>query len=101
MIRSENNIILKTEDTGIRYYNTTFYPLITPKETDIYVFTTVGDRLDILANQYYKDPSLWWVISSANNLRKDSLYITPGSQLRIPTDLQFFENQFNNINKNR
>jgi nucleoid-associated protein YgaU len=100
MIRSENNIILKDEN-GKRYYNTTFYPLINPKDSDIYVITTVGDRLDILASQYYKDPTLWWVIASANNLRRDSVFITPGTQLRIPTDIPGFENEFNSINKNK
>lgn len=99
-MRYDNNTILKT-DEGRRYYNSIIYPQVTPKDNDIYVITTVGDRLDILANQYYKDPRLWWIILSANNLRKDSLYIAPGTQLRIPTDIVSFEEEFNKINKNR
>lgn len=100
MTKSDNNIILKTPG-GVQYYNSTLYPLITPKISDIYVITTVGDRLDILADQYYKDSTLWWIIASANNLKRDSIYITPGTQIRIPTDLPNFENDFNKINKNR
>jgi len=96
-MRNSNSDILKTEE-GKRYYGTLLYPLITPRESDIYVITTVGDRLDILANDYYKDASLWWVIASVNNLRKDSLYIVPGSQLRIPTDLTSFNNDLGTIN---
>ncbi len=96
-MRYLTNKILKTE-TGKKYYESNIYPLITPRETDIYVITTVGDRLDILANQYYKDPRMWWIIASANNIRKDSIFITPGTQLRIPTDLVLFDNDYNNIN---
>ena len=42
---------------------------------------------DILAQQYYGDPSLWWVIASANpQLPKNSYYPPEGSQLRIPAN---------------
>jgi len=96
-MRYTTSKILKTS-TGKRYYSGILYPLITPRNSDIYVITTVGDRLDILANQYYKDPTMWWVIASANNLRKDSMFITPGTQLRIPIDLVAFNNDLGNIN---
>lgn len=99
-MRYNNSNILKT-NKGKRYYNTILYPLIKPDISDIYVITTAGDRLDILANDFYKDPTMWWIIASANNLRKDSIYIQPGTQLRIPTNLVDFNIRFNNINKNR
>ena len=52
---------------------------------DTYIFTTIGDRYDTLALQYYKDPSMWWVISIANpSQRFDSLTPKIGSQIRIP-----------------
>ena len=51
---------------------------------DQYVITNEGDRFDILANQYYDDSSLWWVISIANReLNQNSYYITPGTQIRM------------------
>lgn len=97
-MRYDNADILKTT-TGKRYYSTTIYPLISAKDSDIYVYTTMGDRLDILANQYYKNPTLWWIISCANNIKQDSLFITPGTQLRIPTDISGFLEEFDRINK--
>ena len=51
---------------GKRVYQTTRYPEIPLNENDIYVYTTQGDRFDILAQQYYGDQSYWWVISIAN-----------------------------------
>ncbi len=62
------------------------YPNIPPSVNDIYIFTTDGDRFDILAQQYYEDSSLWWIISVANsNTRQDSLLPSPGAQIRIPS----------------
>ena len=100
MNRYDNNLIISSSD-GVKYYNTNLYPFINPQDSDIYVITTVEDRLDILANQFYKDPTLWWIIASANSLKRDSIFIKPGTQLRIPTDLPFFNQEFNDINRNR
>ena len=41
---------------------------------------------------------MWWIIASANNLRKDSMFIAPGTQLRIPIDLVSFDSDFGKIN---
>ena len=84
------------------YYKGRFYPNIPLSESDIYVITTVGDRLDSLAYSYYRDATLWWVIAAANNnATKGALYPTPGAQLRIPTDLNSVLNLFKQFNKAR
>lgn len=65
--------------------NTTVYPQIPMSESDFYVITSVGDRFDILSQQFYSNQTYWWAIASANpQVRKDSLLIEPGLQLRIP-----------------
>lgn len=70
---------------GVRFYKTVRYPEIPLQESDIYVITSIGDRLDLLANQYYGDSSLYWIISIANeSLPQDSLIVPEGTQLRIP-----------------
>ena len=51
---------LKTENNK-RYYSTILYPKIDRKISDIYIRTTKGDRMDLLAFQYYKDSRLWWI----------------------------------------
>jgi hypothetical protein len=74
-----------TPQDNIPRYVTTKYPNIPVSFQDIYVYTGIGDRYDLLAQVYYNDSSLWWVISRANyNLSKDSIIPPIGSQIRIP-----------------
>jgi hypothetical protein len=68
-----------------RRYIVTKYPEIPLGELDYYLYTTQGDRYDILANTYYGDSQLWWVISIANpTQRQDSLIPELGTQIRVP-----------------
>lgn len=101
MNRYADTTILKTQQDR-PYYKNTFYPNIPLSENDVYVITTVGDRLDSLAYSYYNDATLWWVIAAANNnATNGALYPQPGTQLRIPTDLNSILNQFDKFNKAR
>ena len=98
-----NSKILKT-DKGKRYYSTLMYPYLEPSEDDVYVITTVGDRLDLIALEYYGDPELWYVIFFCNpdiGLRRDSIYTPPGIQLRIPTNINTINNELVNVNTAR
>ena len=80
-----NNTDVYVTSEGKRYLGTTKYPKIPLSLSDIYVYATQGDRFDILAQQFYNDSSLWWIISIANpQLPQNSLYITPGTQIRVP-----------------
>ena len=90
--------ILKQE--GKRYVGTTKYPTIPLSLEDIYVYATQGDRFDILAQQYYNDSSLWWIISSANDsLKQDSYYIPEGTQIRIPQNISSILTKFQQLNE--
>jgi hypothetical protein len=40
---------LKFTSSGKRYYKSKIYPNIPFSETDVYVITTIGDRLDLIA----------------------------------------------------
>ena len=62
------------------------YPQIPLSMDDIYATTLVGDRLDLIADQFYNDVDLWWIITTANPdvIRRDSFNLTPGLQIRIP-----------------
>ena len=72
---------------GERIYKTVRYPEIPRAFSYIYVYTTIGDRFDTLAQQYYGNSSLWWIISCANNtLPQNSLTPPVGTQLRIPVN---------------
>jgi hypothetical protein len=101
MTRYENSSILITSDYR-PYYKGKFYPNIPLSENDVYVITTVGDRLDSLAYSYYQDANLWWVIAMANNnITRGALYPAPGTQLRIPVDINTVLRQFNQFNQVR
>ncbi len=75
------------------------YPDIPLNFEDQYFVTTEGDRFDILSNQFYDDPSLWWIISTANpQLPQNSLYIAPGTQIRVPSNPADIINNYRALN---
>lgn len=97
MNRYQNIPITKIDKK--RVYQTTRYPEIPLSENDIYVYTVQGDRFDVLAQQYYSDSSLWWVISIANdNLSQNSLVIPEGLQIRIPANIAEVINLYKQAN---
>jgi hypothetical protein len=101
MNRYQNIPIIKNSE-GTRYYRDNKYPRIPLSVNDIYVITTVGDRLDYLAYTYYRDSELYWIISAANNnITKGALYPVPGTQLRIPTDINSVLDLYNQFNQAR
>ena len=92
--------IPKTKIDKKLVYVTSRYPEVPVTSNDIYVYTVQGDRFDVLALQYYKNSSLWWVISIANTdkLPQNSLVIPEGLQIRIPAFYAGVVSAFNTIN---
>lgn len=86
---------------GTRYYGTVTYPEVPQNETDIWVETEFGDRLDSLSFQFYNDATLYWVISIANpnKINMGSLYLNPGDQIRIPTNIVSIVDSYNTLNR--
>jgi hypothetical protein len=80
------NIGTKKLATGKRVLKTNIPTTIEKRDDDIYVITQDSDRLDLLANQFYNDSRLWWIIAQANNLNGVNIGLEPGIQLRIPKD---------------
>ena len=78
----------KTKDGRI-VYKAKRYANIPLRETDIYVATETGDRLDTLANYFYNNSSLWWIIATANNIHDAKFSFPDGTILRIP--IQYIE----------
>jgi hypothetical protein len=97
----KRNIKTRKTEEGKRYYRPLKYPDIPLSQNDLYVTTTIGDRLDLLANQFYNDVRLWWVISSANpnKIRRDSFNLKPGIEIRIPSNPSAIVKVFENMNK--
>tara|TARA_Y100001963_G_scaffold156896_1_gene251631 strand:- start:253 stop:576 length:324 start_codon:yes stop_codon:yes gene_type:complete len=88
-IKELRNINPTVGTLGCLYRDTTYYPEIPFSEDDIYVITDFTDRYDTLAERFYGDITLWWIIPAANPsvINFDSLLPGPGTQLRIPTNL--------------
>ena len=99
--RYENIEVINSDTSGSQYYVNNVYPEIPPTNDDNYVITVLGDRLDLLAFDFYGDSSLWWVIASANSLPGDSLVVVPGTQLRIPVDVVGAINTYKLVNATR
>jgi phage tail protein X len=94
-----NTKTTKDKETGKTYMETTVYPKISPSNSDIYIITDDGDRLDLLAYKYYGDTRMWWIIATANNINDAVFYVEPGIQLRIPQNIQKILNDLSTINK--
>ena len=97
----QKNIKQYISDKGLRYYKPLQYPTIPPTSNDLYIITTAGDRLDLLANQFYRNPDYWWIIATANPdvIRRDSFNLKPSLELRIPADYQNVVKLFEELNQ--
>jgi len=91
--RYDNNDTKKLDD-GRVVYRSKIYPDIPLKDDDIYIVTQTGDRLDILAFQYFGDSSLWWIIATANNIHDIGFGVADGTTLRLPKDYISVINKF-------
>jgi len=78
---------VKKDKNGTRYYKPTVVPNVPIKDSDIFVYPVYGDRFDIMAQRYYNDSTLWWIIAKANELSKGQISADPLKKLRIPTEI--------------
>ena len=89
-MRYKNAKITRDEETKNRRKELPVYKNIPFHPKDLYILTTDGMRLDLIAHQYYGDTKLWWVLAVCNGLGKGSLFVKAGIQLRIPISPQEF-----------
>ena len=93
-------IPIKNSEGGKRVTRSVLYPPIPRSARDIYVLTTTGDRLDLLAYRYYQNIGYWWIIAEANGIGKGTMSIPAGLQLRIPVEIQTILGEFQTLNQN-
>ena len=96
MKRYKNNKI-KIDKDGKRVYTTTYYPRIPLSNSDQFIQTKEGSRLDNIAQTFYGDASLWWIISKANGIRGFTS-LKSGVKLRIPSNVTDIISNFKKIN---
>lgn len=86
---------------GIRRNSTIILPnSISNPLTDIFIKTTSVERLDKLAQQFYNDASMWWIIAATNNIGKGTLLVPIDTELRIPA-AESVMNMLINLNQTR
>lgn len=84
---------------GKRLYKTVKYPDIPLSISDVYVYAEESDRYDQLAQTYYGDSSLWWIISCANSSFSQNSYFPPlGVQIRIPQNIGGIQTEYYRLN---
>ena len=62
-------------------------PSIVADNTDeLWVVPSAGvPRLDLMANEFYGTPNLWWVLASVNNILDPLVSVPEGTGIRVPT----------------
>ena len=98
MARRYQNIGTYTTNDSKLIYLPTKYPSVVLSNNDYYIIAKAEDRLDLISADFYGDSTLWWVIAMANDVPGDSMFVTPGFQLRIPGNLNNALSEFNTLN---
>jgi len=93
MSKYNNNLFSIASEFNTETLQQDFISVLDPEipklQSDIYVVSTFGDRLDLLAFKYYQNATYWWIIAAANpELRKDTLNLEIATQIRIPRNFQ-------------
>jgi hypothetical protein len=99
MSRYATTSVLQNND-GMRRFTTSIIPVMPISLSDVYIQTTSIERLDKLANTFYNDSTLWWVIATANGLGKGTIVVPKNVKLRIPST-DNMQQIINNINNTR
>ena len=94
------NIKKRIKEDDKLYYKNLEYPSIPVSADDLYIISKSTDRLDLLANDYYGDSNAWWIILKANpdKIKRDSFFLNPGLQIRIPMNIREIYDNFDKIN---
>tara|TARA_R110001592_G_scaffold5457_1_gene30042 strand:+ start:6658 stop:6963 length:306 start_codon:yes stop_codon:yes gene_type:complete len=101
MASRTKHLNVKRRSDKKKYYKPILYPPIPLSINDLYVVTSDRDRLDLLANQFYNDVDLWWVIANANPniIKRDTFLLKQGLEIRIPQNIDSIITIFQTTNK--
>ena len=75
---------------GESFFDTPDFPKFPESDQDRFVIVTdqyLG-RLDLVANDFYQDVDLWWVIALVNDIRVVPDGMSLGMKIRIPPIFQ-------------
>ena len=83
---SRYNNVEKIQNKNVTTIGTSYLPKFKEDNSDVLLIATEGDRCDLISQEYYGTPELWWYIASANNLSSNN--IEAGTQLRVPVSIE-------------
>tara|TARA_A100001515_G_scaffold133556_1_gene122864 strand:- start:264 stop:560 length:297 start_codon:yes stop_codon:yes gene_type:complete len=95
--RYDNSRIFR-DDNGRRYLSRIEYPPIPLRDSDILIKGVFGQSFMNLANQYYENKNLWWIIARANQ-QTESVYMVPGKEYRIPQEIKLILQEYEELNR--
>tara|TARA_B100001113_G_C20944623_1_gene550356 strand:+ start:373 stop:684 length:312 start_codon:yes stop_codon:yes gene_type:complete len=94
-----DNTTKKKNKIGQRVYGVTLYPKIPIQDGDQFYYPIDGERVDSVAQKFYGDQTLWWIIAEANVLKDGGFALDPNKELRIPKNIAPILQEFRSINE--
>ena len=82
-----NNTAKRKDKNKKMYYAPSFIDSIPLKDSDRIIFVSEGMRFDMLAQKYYDNSNLWWIIAKANEMGNGKLAIDYKKKIRIPMEI--------------
>jgi hypothetical protein len=70
---------------GVEFWDFNELPDLPVLNDDQYYQVQSNDRIDLLAQRFYGDARLWWVIAAANDIELLPVHLVDGLKLRIPS----------------
>ena len=80
--RYRNCSILELD--GTRYLGTRKFGEYERRPDDVFHTIREGDQIDLLADHYFGDPKLWWIIADYNGIAFPLELPAHGTVIRIP-----------------
>lgn len=85
LLKSRLNLGIPRELDGIEHFDLLEIPDIPEQPDDIPYRVKGTDKITTLANTFYNNPILWFVIAAANGLELLPVDLVEGTVLRIPS----------------
>ena len=84
---------------GVDCWELPEYPEVSAAPDDILYTVARKDRIDALAQRFYGDSTLWWIIALANELRLLPTDLQENTQIRIPNGKRVFTDILRRANR--
>lgn len=99
MSRYKETKVINDRVIGAKVMSSTEYPVIQSKDSDITYYVRFDDTYMKLANRFYNDQSLWWIIARANGKFSGNFTMEIGEKIKIPREVGEILRQHNKLNR--